>query len=117
MGEYIKRQLNEMDEKKDWTDDDFEYFNKVIQFIQHERLIHLMVTIVTGGLFFIFMAFMVLIDSIITALLFFAVTILLVCYIKYYCFVENSVQKMYYIYDERTKALHGEEVKDKENKN
>ena len=70
-----------------------------IQFFQHERLIHLMVTIL-----FAIMAFMAIIlayiaKSVATIALFAAILILLIPYIKHYYLMENETQKMYDQYD------------------
>lgn len=71
-----------------------------IGFFQHERLIHLIVTVVFA---------IVTILSVLTLLIFFqpvllfliaAFLILLVPYINHYYLLENSVQKMYGQYDE-----------------
>ena len=71
-----------------------------IEFMQHERLIHFLVTMLFAlGLFIILGVF--LITEIITLLpLLILVLVLLVPYIAHYYFLENSVQKMYRIYDE-----------------
>lgn len=70
-----------------------------IQFFQHERLIHLMVTI----LFAFLMMFAIFGCIQYTTIPFFIFAILvfglLVPYIKHYYFLENGVQKLYYLYD------------------
>ena len=69
-----------------------------IQFYQHERLIHLIVTMSFGVFFLIALSLYLttnLIGTLILAILF---LILLVPYIKHYYFLENSVQKMYLYY-------------------
>lgn len=71
-----------------------------IGFFQHERLIHLLVTVtfavllmlavlgcyLDAGLFFFLLALMLL--------------VLLIPYIRHYYFLENGVQKLYGFYDE-----------------
>ena len=69
-----------------------------IQFYQHERLIHLLVTL-AFALFFLLSLFMALILKqlgilVLTGLF----LVLLVPYIKHYYFLENSVQELYTIY-------------------
>lgn len=98
MEKYIKRHVNWMKDKEDWTQEELDYFLNIIVYLQHERFIHLVITIVTAVLFFISAMAMIFIDSIITALIFAVFTILLVFYIRYYCFMENSIQSMYYKY-------------------
>ena len=71
---------------------------KRIQFYQHERLIHLLVTL-AFALFFLLSLFMALILKqlgilVLTGLF----LVLLVPYIKHYYFLENSVQELYTIY-------------------
>ncbi len=70
-----------------------------IGFMQHERLIHLMVTILFALLLFLcLIAYFV---SGITGLLAASVLmlILLIPYIAHYYFLENGVQKLYRLYD------------------
>lgn len=76
-----------------------------IGFLQHERLIHLMVTMLMAILLFISVAAYVL-DGGITLL---PVILLLLCvevpYVAHYYFLENTCQKLYAIYDDiRKKA-------------
>lgn len=70
-----------------------------IQFFQHERLIHLIVTVL-----FALMTIMTLVGMVISfhpslAALLIALMILLVPYISHYYLLENGVQKMYEQYD------------------
>lgn len=71
-----------------------------ISFMQHERLIHLLVTILFAILMFMSLfAFFVSenIGMLAAAVLMLA---LLVPYIAHYYFLENGVQKLYSLYDE-----------------
>lgn len=71
-----------------------------IGFFQHERLIHLLVTL-AFALFAIFsMFFFVLTEQIMLLVLFFAFLVLLIPYIKHYYLLENGTQKLYALYDE-----------------
>lgn len=63
-----------------------------ILYLQHERFIHLIITFMTGIVFFIMTYIMLIVNFIITDILFLAVTIVLACYIAYYCFLENKTQ-------------------------
>lgn len=70
-----------------------------IQFFQHERLIHLIVTVL-----FALMTIMTLVGMVISfhpslIALLVALLILLVPYISHYYLLENGVQKMYEQYD------------------
>lgn len=69
-----------------------------IAFYQHERLVHLLVTLFFAVFFLISLALMLTIGGwgLITLTILFLG--LLVPYIKHYYFLENSVQKMYTYY-------------------
>ncbi len=70
-----------------------------IGFMQHERLIHLMVTILFALLLFLcLIAYFVsgIIGMLAAAAL---MLVLLIPYIAHYYFLENGVQKLYRIYD------------------
>lgn len=76
------------------------FHEKQILFIQHERLIHLIITIITGILFLLSSVFYLFIPFkffIIIPLIF---VVVLLFYIQHYCFLENTVQKWYKIYNE-----------------
>lgn len=77
-----------------------------IAFFQHERLIHLIVTVLFAILEFLALFMCMMVPSIGTMLLTFAVLVLLVPYIRHYYLLENEVQRMYTQYD-RLQALIG----------
>ena len=70
-----------------------------ISFFQHERLIHLIVTITFAILEMIVIGLTVLSFTLWIGLLAIALLILLVPYIRHYYILENEVQKMYWQYD------------------
>ena len=70
-----------------------------ISFFQHERLIHLIVTITFAILEVIVIALSVVSFTIGVGLLAIALLILLVPYVRHYYILENEVQKMYWQYD------------------
>ena len=72
----------------------------MIGFMQHERLIHFLVTILFALGFFITLAIYLLGDLIMMLPLLLLILGLLVPYIAHYYFLENSVQKMYKLHDE-----------------
>lgn len=76
-----------------------------ISFFQHERLIHLIVTVLFAVLEFMALLFVLLTPNIGTILLVIAVLLLLVPYIRHYYLLENEVQKMYVQYDRLEKLL------------
>lgn len=71
---------------------------KRIALYQHERLIHLLVTLAFALLFMISLAIFLMIGGIGTAVLTVLLLALLIPYIKHYYFLENSVQKLYTFY-------------------
>lgn len=70
-----------------------------IQFMQHERLIHFLVTMLFAFMFFMSLGIFMLTDKISFLPLMALILCLIVPYIRHYYFLENNVQKMYYIYD------------------
>lgn len=70
-----------------------------IAFFQHERLIHLIVTVLFAALEFLAIGFFVVTDNLGFGMLAFSLLILLVPYIRHYYLLENEVQKMYGQYD------------------
>lgn len=69
-----------------------------IAFYQHERIVHLLVTLGFAVFFLISLALLLVKGGIGLALLSVLFLALLVPYIKHYWFLENSVQKMYSYY-------------------
>ena len=88
-------------------------FEKKIEYFQHERLIHLLVTLAFATcllfeiacLFFLPSAF--LYAGILLTLIFFGLTI---GYIMHYYFLENSVQEMYHMRDEIRAFLNKDKI-------
>lgn len=70
-----------------------------VGFFQHERLIHLIVTVTFALLEMLAIALSVISDSLFTLLLPVVILILLIPYIRHYYILENEVQKMYVQYD------------------
>lgn len=70
-----------------------------ISFFQHERLIHLIVTVTFALLEVIAVALCVLAFSPGVGILAIAILVLLIPYIRHYYILENEVQKMYFQYD------------------
>lgn len=75
-----------------------EHLNQ-IGFFQHERLIHLIVTVAFALLEMLAILLNVISDSLFSLLLPVVILILLVPYIRHYYILENEVQKMYVQYD------------------
>ncbi len=70
-----------------------------VSFFQHERLIHLIVTVTFALLEMIVIALSVVSFTIAVGLLAIALLVLLIPYIRHYYILENEVQKMYGQYD------------------
>ena len=70
-----------------------------VGFFQHERLIHLIVTVTFALLEMLAIVLSVISDSLFTLLLPIVILILLIPYIRHYYILENEVQKMYVQYD------------------
>ena len=70
-----------------------------IQFYQHERLIHLIVTALFAIMEIICLATLLSTANLWSLLLMIMILVLLVPYIGHYYFLENSVQELYLIYD------------------
>ncbi len=72
-----------------------------IQFIQHERLIHWLVTMLVCILLFITMAILIMKPDSLPALLIFILLLgLLIPYMVYYYYIENKTQELYRLYNE-----------------
>ena len=108
---YIDEQMKNAPEDK--TRDVLAEFETKISYFQHERLIHLMVTLAFAAflLFSIFCLFVLpvefLVAGILLTLIFFGLTI---GYVMHYYFLENSVQEMYHMRDEIRSFLNKDKV-------
>lgn len=74
-----------------------------IGFFQHERLVHLIVTVIFALLEMLAILLSVIADSLFSILLPIVILILLIPYIRHYYILENEVQKMYVQYDRMIK--------------
>ncbi|MDD2483263.1 MAG: hypothetical protein PHE32_01140 [Candidatus Shapirobacteria bacterium] len=102
MIDYLNQQLKEINEKiKSGESQNWklilEHHREAIKFMQHERLIHLLVTLAFGILFVISMMFSLVCSSWLLMVVDFLLLILLVPYIFHYFRLENGVQKLYWI--------------------
>ena len=66
-----------------------------IKFLQHERLIHFLVTFFTGISTILFLLGSFYIENIFILILFFIALLLFIPYIFYYYYLENSIHKLY----------------------
>lgn len=95
--DYIKEIDKLLDSNKDIKDDLIKKHLIKIDFFQHERLIHLLVTLFYAVIFLIFMGLCYI------HYIFFPVAgillIFLICYVLHYFHLENGVQYLYKQYD------------------
>lgn len=75
-----------------------EHKDKIV-FMQHERLVHFLVTMMFAVILVLLMIGFLLLENMLLSVLVVIILILLGAYIKHYYFLENTVQKMYVIYD------------------
>ncbi len=82
-----------------------------IAFMQHERIVHFLVTMMFALILTVFMCAFLVIENIMLLVLITIILVLLAFYIKHYYFLENTVQKMYRVYDDilaKQKLMKGE---------
>ena len=100
----IEEYLKEDNSKEDIIEVTKDHLLK-IQFFQHERLVHLIVTVLFALLDMIIVSVSFFCPSIIINTLVVLFTVLLIPYVFHYYFLENSVQKMYKQYDKLRKLI------------
>ena len=115
----IKGILSEDKPGTDWKEVAVRHLIK-IEFYQHERLIHLIVTALFAVMEIICVATLLATSNLWALALMLMIMVLLVPYIGHYYFLENSVQELYLIYDvilsRRDREEKPEEEKDLEGK-
>ncbi len=105
MTEYLTNYMNQTERKLDecCSLNDIErlfaeHMDK-IAFMQHERIVHFLVTMMFAIILTIFICALIFSENFAILLLVTIILILLLFYIKHYYFLENTVQKMYRVYD------------------
>jgi hypothetical protein len=99
---YLNQHLSEVNKKiksgdnQDWKSV-LKHHRETIKFMQHERLIHLLVTLAFGIKFVVVMMFTLIYPNTILLVIDGLLLILLVPYIFHYFKLENGVQKLYWI--------------------
>ncbi|MDR3643992.1 MAG: hypothetical protein P4M02_02825 [Clostridia bacterium] len=100
---YIKERLT--------ADTDLEgllsFHDKKIAWLQHERLVHLIVTVLTALLFLFLFALTWFIQSLLIFVLLGLVAVLLTAYLIHYFRLENTTQRWYLLSDEIFRRLNG----------
>ena len=105
MKKYLKEYVAEIDTKlakqKKWTKPEIDEHLVKIKFFQHERIVHLFVTLFYALflLGFLFLSLKVPLFLIIV----FILGIFLIFYVLHYFFLENNVQYLYKQYDQMQK--------------
>lgn len=100
MREYLGDYVKEIDKKikdKNITDKDIKNHLIKIKFFQHERLIHLLVTLFYGV--FVFLAVIISFKTWLFLIILYLALIVLIFYVRHYFFLENHVQYLYKQYD------------------
>ena len=95
--DFIKDLESKMENKYNFNEKEILLIHQKIQDFQHERLIHLFVTL----FYAIFALFFLVLSNqhVIFIIPFLAMIIFLLFYIKHYFFLENAVQYIYKLYD------------------
>ncbi|MGN0620966.1 MAG: hypothetical protein ACI4I9_03780 [Porcipelethomonas sp.] len=105
MRKYLESYLEYILEKLEKDDRNTDYNNLLkehlvqISFMQHERLVHLIVTCLFSLVLIITIGFFCTTSQLAFGALSVLIILLLTAYIRHYYFLENSVQKMYEIYN------------------
>lgn len=94
MKKQIKEYIKEVENKKVTKEDILNH----ISFYQHERLVHLIVTIFVGTCAVLFFLASLLLEKLSLILIFIILALLFIPYILHYYFLENNVQKLYILY-------------------
>ena len=108
MREYLGNYVKEIDEKiksKNITEKDIENHLIKIEFFQHERLIHLLVTLAHG--IFLFLSVIIFTQIWIFVIVIYIALIFLLFYVRHYFFLENNVQYLYKQYDQMQNIIQG----------
>ena len=103
--ETVAEKLKKCTDEKELAEIKAEHMDK-IAFMQHERIVHFLVTFMFAIVLCLFVAVMIFIskDGGMTTIGVMALVVIIMVlegfYIKHYYFLENTVQKMYKVYDE-----------------
>ena len=106
----MKRAINNLNDFLDgntetWTTRKSINAYHLLCILEHERLLHLLVTLFTfAGVLFV-ATISLFVNGILIKLLGTISTILLCCYIHYYWYLENSLQKLYYKFSKLDESL------------
>ena len=96
LGEYVK-EIDKKIKEKNITEKDIENHLTKIEFFQHERIIHLLVTLTYG--IFLFLSVIIFTKIWLFVIVIYIALIFLLFYVRHYFFLENNVQYLYKQYD------------------
>ena len=99
----LKNYIKEQERKKEYSKEELEDLLTWISFFQHERLIHLIVTVTYGLIDMLSFLIGIASKNIIPIIIGYMAMCFLIPYIYHYFLLENGVQKMYREYDEMIK--------------
>ncbi len=105
MTAYLKKYMEEIQHRlEEYADlaeleEIFQEHKDKISFMQHERIVHFLVTMMFAIVLAIFVCAFLITENPALMLLVVIIMVLLGFYIKHYYFLENTVQEMYRIYD------------------
>ncbi len=97
--EYVRRALAAGETEYGWPEL-AEFHRQQIQFLQHERLIHLLVTLAFGLYFLILFGIMISYPHLLLMILDLLFFVLLVPYVIHYFILERGVQRWYHLANE-----------------
>jgi len=103
MKKYLLDYIDYCEKKEKVSKEDMEELKTKILFFQHERLIHLLVTLFYQIFTLTFLALGMI--SYFFLIIFTILIVFDICYILYYFFLENHVQYLYKIYDNWKKKV------------
>lgn len=119
MTEYLKNYMKSVNKRladygsREELEEIFSEHKDKIAFMQHERIVHFLVTMMFAIILSIFMTAVLFLEHLMMLALVTIIIVLLGFYIKHYYFLENTVQEMYKVYDrileERRKKAEEEE--------
>lgn len=101
---YIKSELLKNKNRKKWSLLK-EKHEQMIRYVQHERIIHLLVTLAFGTFLLLSIILFFLTGYFLANILTVLFLVLVVPYIVYYLFLENTIQGWYKLTDEIDKRI------------
>jgi hypothetical protein len=103
MTEFIKVHEKKL-ESASFDNDFLSYHLTQIRFLQHERLVHLLVMLFVMAAFLVFFRLFLIFQDMVIFGLFLLGLVLTIFYVFHYFKLENTVIKWYFIYNEKKKG-------------